>query len=40
VVLVLLVPRKRNFFDEVAKDLGGIVNLWNTMVNKDISGKF
>jgi hypothetical protein len=27
-------------FDEVAKGLGGFVNLWITMANKDISRKF
>jgi hypothetical protein len=27
-------------FDEVAKGLGGFVNLWNTMANEDISGEF
>ena len=37
---VPLVPWKRKNFDEVAKDLGRIVNLWDTMVNEDIFGKF
>jgi hypothetical protein len=37
---VPLVPRKMRNFDEVAKGLGGFVNLWNTMVNEDISGEF
>jgi hypothetical protein len=37
---VLLVPHRMKNFDEVAKDLGGFVNLWNTMANKDISSEF
>ena len=37
---VLLVPHKMRNFDEVVKGLGGFVNLWNTMANEDISGKF
>jgi hypothetical protein len=27
-------------FDEVAKGLGGFVNLWDTMANEDISSEF
>ena len=27
-------------FDEVAKDLGGYVNLWDSMANKNISSEF
>ena len=37
---VPLVPQKMKNFDEVAKGLGGFVNLWDTMVNEDISGEF
>jgi hypothetical protein len=37
---VLLVPHRMRNFDEVAKGLGGFVNLWDTMANEDISGKF
>ena len=38
--LVRLVFQRMRNFDEVAKGLGGFVNLWDTMVNKDISGDF
>jgi hypothetical protein len=37
--LVPLVPQRMKSFDEVAKGLGGFVNLCNTMANEDISGK-
>jgi hypothetical protein len=37
---VPLVPHKMRNFDEVAKGLGGFVNLWDTMANEDISGEF
>jgi hypothetical protein len=37
---VLLVPQKMRNFDEVAKGLGEIMNLWNTMANEDDFGKF
>jgi hypothetical protein len=37
---VLLVPHKMRNFDEVAKGLGGFVNLWDTMTNEDISSEF
>jgi hypothetical protein len=35
-----LVPQKMRNFDEVAKGLGGFVNLWDTMANEDVSGEF
>ena len=35
-----LVSYKMRNFDEVAKGLGGFVNLWDIMANEDISGKF
>ena len=38
--LILLIPQKMRNFDEVAKDLGGFINLWNTMAKKDISRDF
>jgi hypothetical protein len=31
--------RMRNF-DEITKGLNGVVNLWDTMANEDISGEF
>jgi hypothetical protein len=31
--------RMRNF-DEIMKGLSGFVNIWDTMVNEDISGEF
>jgi hypothetical protein len=37
---VSLVPHKMRNFDEVAKGLGGFVNLWDTMANEDISSEF
>jgi hypothetical protein len=37
---VPLVPHKMRNFDEVAKGLGGFVNLWDTMANEDIFGEF
>jgi hypothetical protein len=37
---VPLVPHKMRNFDEIAKGLGGFVNLWDTMANEDISGEF
>ena len=35
-----LVPYRMKNFDEVAKGLGGFVNLWDTMANEDIFGEF
>jgi hypothetical protein len=37
---VSLVSQRMRNFDEVAKGLGGFVNLWNTMANEAISGEF
>ena len=37
---VPLVPHRMRNLDEVAKDLGGFVNLWDTMANEDISSEF
>jgi hypothetical protein len=37
---VSLVPHRMRNFDEVAKGLGGFVNLWDTMANEDIFGEF
>ena len=38
--LVSLGPHKMKNFDEITKGLCGFVNLWDTMVNKDISSEF
>jgi hypothetical protein len=37
---VPLVPQRMRNFDEVAKGLSGIVSLWDTMANEDISSDF
>jgi hypothetical protein len=37
---VPLVPHRMRNFDDVKKGLSGFVNLWDTMANEDISGKF
>jgi hypothetical protein len=33
--LVTLVPQRMRNFDDVAKDLGGFINLWDTMVSSE-----
>ena len=38
--LVPLGPKKMKNFDEITKDFSGFVNLWDTMVNEDISSEF